>query len=121
MKLKGNWSAETTYDVGDIVLWSGDDNFYHLQHPCKAGIPPANTAHWGMLDQEQADAARMSLDVLDAAKALVHAVEAKIPTNIDEDGIVLKSGDDEYYVSVDASGESPELTVEAIVEEGGDT
>ena len=45
------------------------------------------------------------------------SVEAKIPTNIDDEGITLKSGDNEYLVSIDASGDDPEVVATLIEEE----
>lgn len=109
MKLKGNWNAETTYDVGDVVMY--ENGFvYHLLNACPAGTTPVDTRYWNQSSQTINDTVSL---ILDAVEGL------HIPDNIDDDGIILKSGDDEYYVSVDASGESPEVVAELIVEEGG--
>jgi hypothetical protein len=51
---------------------------------------------------------------------------ASIPTNISDDAITLKDdSDNEYLITVDASGDTPELVVTEIVpeavEEAGET
>ena len=109
MKLKGNWAEGTSYSVGDVVVYD-DGIVYHLQNACDAGTPPTNTLYWGMVDQITARAVLLIMDA-------VADLEAKIPTNIDDEGIVLKSGDYEYLVSVDASGETPEVIAELIEDE----
>ena len=63
MTLKGDWSSETTYSVGDVVRWT-DGNVYHLQKPCKAGVPPVDTLYWGMTDQFIGMAVCFILDAL---------------------------------------------------------
>ena len=43
----------------------------------------------------------------------------KIPTNISQDAITLKgTGDNEYLITVDDSGDTPDLVVTLITEEG---
>lgn len=128
MKFRGEWSDGITYDVGDVVQYPADKVFYHLQNPCKAGVTPVDTLYWGKLDQAAAQIAGFIMDSIglskDYADSAAAAVEAKIPTNIDNESIVLASGDNEYLVSVDATGETPELVVELIEPdddtEGGD-
>ena len=110
MKLKGNWDSGTTYDVGDVVKYT-NGFVYHLLNACPAGTTPVDTRYWNQSSQTINDTVSLILDA-------VGMVEAKIPDNIDDDGIILKAGDDEYYVSVDASGESPEVVAELIEEEG---
>lgn len=110
MKLKGDWDSTATYTIGNVVRFT-DGNIYHLQRPCDAGVPPVNTLYWGMLDQQLGAAVSLILDA-------VEMVMEKVPTNIDDEGILLKSGDDEYLVTVDATGETPELAVTPVDEEG---
>ena len=110
MKLKGVWSSETSYNVGDVVQWDVDTNVYHLQKPCKAGVPPVDTLYWGRVDQLTERCVQLILDGM-------ATVAAKIPDNIDDDGIILKSGDDEYYITVDASGDEPEVVATLVEEE----
>ena len=116
MKLKGAYSSETSYNVGDVVTYT-DGHVYHLQRPCSAGVPPVDTLFWGMLSQTLEQCVLLIMDGMDLTAA---TVEAKIPKNIDGDSISLTSGDHEYLITVDATGETPELAVELIEEEGGD-
>ena len=110
MKLKGNYDGSVTYNVGDIVIGE-DDIVYHLQKPCAAGTNPKDTRYWSRTDGVTAEIVLLIRDA-------VANVEAKIPNNIDDEAISLKSGDDEYLITVDASGETPDLVVSLIEEEG---
>lgn len=109
MTLKGEWSAEVAYSVGDVARYS-NGNFYQMVRPGKAGTPCPDALFWNVLPSPLQECAKMIMD-------MVAGIEAKIPTNIDDEGIVLKSGDDEYLVSVDASGDDPEV-VATLIEEG---
>lgn len=109
MTLKGEWSADTAYSVGDVARYS-NGNFYQMVRPGKAGTPCPDALFWNVLPSPLQECAKMIMD-------MVAGIEAKIPTNIDDEGIVLKSGDDEYLVSVDASGEDPEVVATLIEEE----
>ena len=106
MKLKGNWDSATDYSVGDVVLYT-DGVVYHLQYPCPSGIPPVDTRYWSQTSQAINDTVNLIMDA-------VATLDAKIPTNIDDEGIVLKSGDNEYLVSVDATGDTPDVIAELI-------
>lgn len=64
MKLKGTYSSDATYDVGDVVVFT-DGKVYHLQNPCKAGTPPVNTRYWGMVDQTLAEATLIVMDAME--------------------------------------------------------
>jgi len=113
MKFKGAYDGSATYDVGDVVIYT-DDVVYHLVYPCDAGTVPHDNRYWARLDGIMSEAVRMIRDAMGI-------LNAKIPTNIDSESIVLKSGDDEYLISVDATGDTPELAVELIEdEEAGD-
>ena len=117
-KLKGDYNSETTYDVGDVVIL--ENNVYWLQNPCAAGTSPKDSRYWGYLNQEASEMVVMLADTIadlyDSVATLTAAV-ATIPKNIDDESIVLKSGDDEYLITVDATGDTPELAVELIEEE----
>lgn len=103
MKLKGDYSAGTSYEVGDVVLCS-DGYFYYLFKPCAAGTTPTDSLYWNRLEEPLASCAEM-------IKAYVDGVAASVPKNISDEAITLKSGDDDYVITVDASGETPELVV----------
>ena len=105
MKLKGEWDSGTTYDVGDVV--AHEDGFvYHLRKPCPAGTAPVDTLYWAKLEQTLAQAALFVLDIA-----------SSIPKNVSEEAISLKTDDGEYLITVDDSGDTPELAVTAVEEE----
>lgn len=105
MKFKGDYDSGTSYSVWDVVYCS-DGYFYYLFKPCPAGTTPTDSLYWNRLEEPYASCASMIKSVFD-----------KIPTNIDGEGITLTSGDDDYLITVDASGDDPELAVTKIVEE----
>ena len=117
MKLKGTYSGETTYDVGDVVAYS-DGNIYHLQKPCKAGTPPVETLYWGRVSQPLSEAIHMVLDAMEIEDTALGTVAASIPTNLNDSALVLKSStassDKEFIITVDDDGE---LTATEIEEE----
>ena len=116
-KLKGDYSAEVTYSVGDVVRYS-NGNVYHLQRPAKAGVPPTETLYWGSVEQKLAEAILM---VLDGVTIAVDSAEAEIPGNLNESVLVLKSSTEgstkEFAITVDDEGE---LSADEIVPDGGD-
>lgn len=117
MKLKGDWTALGSYDVDDVVRWENGDIFV-LQEPCAAGITPVDTMYWGKILDPIASVISMQIDMLNS----MNEMAASIPTNIDESGISLKGTDDaEYLITIDDSGETPELEVTLIEAEGGET
>ncbi len=127
MKLKGDWAALSVYDVDDVVRWENGDIFV-LQNPCAAGITPIDTMYWGKILDPIASVISMQIDMLNSMNEMAGSMDtiaASIPTNIDDEGIVLKGADDaEYLITVDDSGETPELDVTLIVPEeaeGGET
>ena len=112
-KFKGPWDPAETYSVGDVVVYT-DGFVYHLQHPCPAGTPPVESLWWGKLSQAASEVVIMLSDLL-------MSMLTSIPKNIDDSGIVLKGTDDaEYLITVDDSGETPELAVTLIEEEDGE-
>ena len=112
MVLKGEYSGLVSYNVGDIVLYPLNDRSYYLKAPADAGTPPSNSRYWQALDQVSDDMVHRCLDVADACYDYVNSMIT--PTKI----MMKDSEDNEYEVTVDASGESPVLAVTAVVEEG---
>lgn len=45
----GDWSASTTYSVGDIRLYLPTQTYYQMHSACVSGTVPTNTAYWGAL------------------------------------------------------------------------
>ena len=141
MKLRGNWSNVVTYNVGDIVRYTNGDVCI-LHKPCKAGVPPLETTFWGRADDMTTEIVNIALDAVDLAGAVSdgkldkskvyngldktgsgYALDARqgkalkelIPTNITGTTITLKdSSDNEYTITVDASGDTPALAVTAV-------
>ena len=139
MKLKGAWDAETTYDVGDVVRYSNGDVCV-LQHPCKAGITPLENRFWGRADGVTTQIVNIAMDAIEladgndpelendltqttAGKKALDAHQGKvlkemIPGNISNEAITLSTETADYLITVDDSGDTPELVVTAITEEG---
>lgn len=117
MKLKGTYSDLITYDVGDVVIFSDDDVVYHLQKPCTAGTKPKDTRFWNKTDERTAEIVRFIRDAVTEMKA---EIEDEIPDNINDEAITLKTDDGEYLITVDDSGDTPDLAVTEITEEEGE-
>ena len=141
MKLKGDFNSATTYDVGDVVCYS-DGNVYKLLKPAKAGTTPIDTLFWNRLSKELSECVLLVMDGVglavvkaetDVAALLgtvpegktveeqISEVDGKIPTNISSEAITLTgTGDNEYLITVDDSGETPDLDVTLSVHETPD-
>lgn len=121
MKLRGTYDSSVTYNVGDVVQFT-DGKIYHLQHPALSGIPPTNTLYWGMVGQQLAEAVCLMMDIVEAFDDKLSEIAETIPTNINDEAITLKgTGDAEYLVTVDDSGDTPDLAVTLIEEEEAGT
>lgn len=105
MKLKGDYSPGTSYSVGDVVRYT-DDIIYYLFKSCAAGTPCTDSLYWNRLEEPFATSAKYALDVLE-----------KVPNNISDDAITLSTETADYLITVDDSGDTPELAVTAIEEE----
>ena len=106
--LKGAYSGEVKYDVGDVVVYT-DNVVYHLQHPCKAGIPPKDTLYWSRVSQRTEEAVLLIMDAISLLNGEIEAVQESIPTNVSDDAVVLKSStpdsEKEFIITVDDDGE----------------
>lgn len=112
-KLKGDWNGTTTYDVDDVVRWTNGE-IYTLLKPCDVGTAPTDTLYWGkILHTGIAGVISMMVDIQNS----IAEIAQTIPTNIDDEGIVLKTGDNEYLINVDDSGKEPEVVATLIEEE----
>ena len=120
MTLKGNYSSETRYSVGDVVKYT-DGIVYHLQKPAPAGTPCTDTLYWGMIDQDMGEAVSMMLDAVGlAAEAAQTSLEKYF---VNDKTLVLASStedsDKRFAITVDDDGE---ISADEIEEsEGGDT
>ena len=96
--------SKTTYSKGDIVSHSGK------LYEAKADIGTAEdwtAAHWQEI-------------TIGATLTALNAAAATIPDNINDEAITLSTATADYLITVDDSGETPELDVTAIEEEEGD-
>ena len=93
-----------TRSKGDIVSYSGK------LYEAKADIGTAEdwkAAHWQEI-------------TIGATLTALNAAAATIPDNINDEAITLSTATANYLITVDDSGETPELEVTAIEEEAGD-
>ena len=60
MTFKGAYDPETSYDVGDVVMFQG--MAFVLKEPASAGTPPTRDQEWGRLDPEMWAILGMVLD-----------------------------------------------------------
>lgn len=107
MNLKGLWNAGITYDAGDVVAYQDAG---YVAKEGNGGIPPTVDRVWRRLDQDLWDVVDMILDAQAEAIELVNS-------RITEESIALKTDTGDYLITVDDSGETPELEVTAIEEE----
>lgn len=108
MTLKGEWGSGNSYEKGDVVSYP-DGRFYQAVQDNTA--PCADALYWVPLNSPLAECAKMCMDTL-------YMAVSTVPTNISDEAITLKTDDGEYLITVDDSGETPELAVTAIEEEG---
>jgi hypothetical protein len=118
MNLKGEYNGATSYEVGDVVRYT-DGIAYILLQSCGAGTNPTNTLYWNRVGPPLQEVVDMIMSYGATIAAGVKAeVEAEIPQNISDEAITLKgSEDNEYLITVDDSGDTPELDVTLIEEE----
>lgn len=103
MNYRGNYDPETSYSKGDVVIYT-DGVPYYLQKAAPAGTTPHDVRSWNRVPQPFSEIVVM-----------FHETLGKIPKNIDDDGIILKDTEDnEYMITVDATGDTPELAVTLI-------
>lgn len=120
MELKGNYSSDVSYSVGDVVLFT-DGFVYHKQNASGAGVPPTDTSVWGKVNQTLAEAVKMVIDGIGIANS-DDVSPSDIPSNISENAILLNSSTEDstkqFLITVDDDGELTATEVEA---EGGGT
>ena len=116
MKLKGDWNSTETYELHDVVRWENGEIFYLIES-CNAGTAPVETKYWNKIIGANAEIISMMVDQQNAIAEIVQS----IPTNVSDEAIVLKAGENEYLVSIDDSVDTPGVIAELIeAEEGGE-
>ena len=115
MKLKGNYSADVTYSVGDVVL-NSDGVAYIMQNAAPAGSDPKDTLYWGRLNQPLNEVVSLIMDGLGIAQDGIDKFF------LNDQTLLLKTGEGEtettYAITVDDSGDTPELAVEEVTDGG---
>lgn len=112
MNYKGAWSDGTDYEAGDVVVFTDNVAYVAVKDPPEGTIPH-DTHFWNRVDQPLQETVIMF-------KGMFESIANSVPKNIDDQGITLKTDDGEYLITVDDSGDTPELEVTAIEEEEGD-
>ena len=110
MNYKGAWDSGTDYSAGDVVVFTDNVAYVAVKDP-PVGTIPHDTHFWNRVDQPLQETVIMF-------KGMFESIANSVPKNIDDQGITLKTDDGEYLITVDDSGETPELEVTAIEEEG---
>ena len=117
MNYKGAYDANEDYNEGDVVVFTDDIPYVAIVNP-----PTGKTCHdkmyWNRVEQPLSDVVTMF-------HGAFGSISEAIPHNINDEAITLKTDDGEYLITVDDSGDTPELVVteieEEAEEEGGDT
>jgi len=118
MKLKGAWDSGTSYSVGDVVQFTDGDVFV-LREPCAAGTEPIDTLYWSKVSSPLKEAVSMIIDAIGiAGEAATAGIEKYF---LNDQTLILKTGEEgsekSYAVTVDDSGDTPDVVAEEIVEE----
>lgn len=113
MKYKGDYNSGSSYDKGDVTVYT-DGVAYVAIDAAPAGVTPHEERFWERVKQPIQEIVLMFKDYLDG-------IQAAIPDNISNEAITLSTETADYLITVDDSGDTPELDVTAIEEEGDDT
>ena len=109
MNYKGAYNSGTSYSVGDVVVFT-DGIAYELFQNASAGTTPHEKRVWRRVMQPMQDIVKMF-------HGMFTTLKAEIPDNINDEAITLSTETADYLITVDDSGDTPELTVTAIEEE----
>lgn len=105
MIYKGAYDGSASYSIGDVVVFT-DGIPYVLYAAAAAGTTCHDTHAWNRLVGPMGDAVVM-----------FHEAFTKVPKNIDDEAITLSTDTADYLITVDDSGDTPELAVTKIEEE----
>lgn len=111
MNYKGAYGSGSSYSQGDVVVYT-DGVAYVAISAAAAGITPHEERCWARVVQPMQDVVQILFSALGTLK---------IPDNISDDAITLSTETADYLITVDDSGDTPELEVTAIEEEGGES
>lgn len=106
MNYKGAYDENAEYEIGNVVVFT-DNVAYEMFGAAPAGTTPHEKRVWRRVDQP-----------LQEAVIMFHGAFSSVPKNISDEAITLKDEEDnEYIITVDASGDTPELVVTLVEEE----
>ena len=111
MNYKGAYDVTASYSIGDVVIYDVDGVAYEAILAAAAGVTPHEERCWARLIQPIQDVVQILYSALGTLS---------IPDNINDEAITLKTDDGEYLITVDDSGDTPDLAVTEITEEEGD-
>lgn len=121
MNYKGDYASGTSYSVGDVVVYT-DGVAYQKIKAAAAGITPHEVRIWQRVPQPMQGVIKMFYGMLKSISSALVELKGMIPGNINDEAITLKDdSDNEYLITVDGSGDTPELVVTAVTEEAGET
>ena len=143
MNYKGDYAGGTSYSVGDVAVFT-DGIAYQMIKSAAAGTTPHDVRYWQRVPQPMQDVIKLFYGMLKSiSSALIeleddltqttagkkaldahqgYVLKGMIPANISDEAITLKDdSENEYLITVDASGDTPELVVTAVTEEGGES
>jgi len=119
MNYKGAYSGDTSYSVGDVTVYGGVA--YELFETAAAGTTPHDTHKWRRVPQPMQDMVMMfhgalgdNAETVASLSSAVAALSAVVP---DSKTLVLATDDGSYEITVDDSGDTPELAVTAVTPE----
>jgi hypothetical protein len=122
MNYKGAYDAGTEYAKGDVVIYT-DGVPYYLQKAAPAGTTPHDVRSWNRVPQPFSEVVVMfhgALSGMAEAQAEIGGAVAAISEVVPDDKtLVLATEDGKYEITVDDSGDTPELAVTAVEESEG--
>lgn len=105
MNYKGAYDGSIDYNKDDVVVFTDNIPYVAIIDP-PAGTTCHDRMYWNRVEKPFSDVVTM-----------FHSAFSAVPKNIDDEAITLKTDDGEYLITVDDSGDTPELVVTEIEEE----
>ena len=109
MNYKGAYDATATYSIGDAVIYAEDGVAYVAIEAVAAGVTPHEERCWERINQPMQEVVQFVYSALGTLT---------IPDNINDEAITLSTETGDYLITVDDSGDTPDLAVTLIEDEG---
>ena len=117
MNYKGAYDATESYSIGDVVVYT-DGVAYSAIQPAAAGVTPHEERCWARVIQPLQEVVQILYSALSGVNEAIETVAASIPDNINDEAITLSTETGDYLITVDDSGDTPDLAVTLIEDEG---